>query len=86
MEDTALVSILVGLGIKQRRAAAFERHLDDKAPYGFSGDLLADLFHKHVAKQQAIERLFSAEAVQGKLFENPIQLDVGTDRSVRKQM
>jgi hypothetical protein len=46
MSETSLVSILGEMGISHRRAVAFERHLDDCTPYGFSADLLADLILK----------------------------------------
>lgn len=44
MRETALVSILMLSGISHRRAVCLERMLDDRAPYGFTSDLLADLF------------------------------------------
>lgn len=44
--ETALVTILMDLGMRNRRAVAFERWLDDQRPVGFSGDLLADMMLK----------------------------------------
>jgi hypothetical protein len=50
MTETSLVSILCEMGIPHRRAVAFERHLDDCSPYGFSGDHLADIVLRYARR------------------------------------
>lgn len=46
MVETGFVTLLLEAGYKQRRAAAFERWLDDKAYLGITSDsLAASLFH-----------------------------------------
>lgn len=86
MRDTALVSILCNLGYTQRRAAAVERFLNDKAPYGMSGDDLADLFFRHAASVAAVKRLKDEQEKQLPLFEVNTALDAVRSDRVRRQM
>lgn len=77
--ETALVTHLMGLGIKHRRAVAFERWLDDTRPCGFCGDAVADLFERHHKRQVALRKLEEAEAEQMMLTYGTTDVD-----SIRK--
>lgn len=65
MIETALVTVLTSVGMKLRRAQAFERMLDDKSPYGISGDVLADLILKYAARDRAQFELFAKRIRNG---------------------
>lgn len=84
MQETALVTILMSVGITHRRAVAFERHLDDKAPYGFVGDTLADLFDQHAKAALLLHRDDPAGDVQLKLFVGSNLVDRTEGDAIRK--
>jgi len=52
--DTALVMFLTRGGMSQKRAAAFERWLDDKAPAGIGGATLARYIFDYGQRERAM--------------------------------
>lgn len=73
--ETALVTILMGLGMRHRRAVSIERWLDDERPCGLSGDVLAGLFDGYHKSRRHDEELERATAEQLMLTYGTTDLD-----------
>jgi hypothetical protein len=63
VNETALVALLMSVGVRHSTAVRVERILDDHGGHGVSGDWLADLILRYTAKSciQSEERAQQAE-------------------------